>query len=52
VDGAGKVTSTKITEVIGGIPPYDRAYFEVPVDSATTQYRVRPLSFDPVGRGQ
>ena len=52
VDGAGKVTSTKITEVIGGIPPHDRAYFEVPVDSAATPYRVRPLSFDPVGRGQ
>jgi hypothetical protein len=52
LDGAGQVTSTKITEVYGGIPPLDRAYFEVPVDSASGQYRVRPLSFDPVGRGQ
>ena len=52
VDGTGRVTSTKITEVFGGIPPLDRAYFEVPVDSAGAQYRVRPLSFDPVGRGQ
>jgi hypothetical protein len=52
LDGAGQVTSTKIAQVLGDIPPGGRAYFEIPVSSATSQYRVRVLSFDPIGRGQ
>jgi hypothetical protein len=50
LDGAGQVTSTTHGQVLGTIPPGDRGYFEVAVPRGTS-YRVRVLSFDPVGRG-
>ena len=39
-----------IGEVMGTVPADNRAYFEIPVKDAGT-YRVRVLSYDPVGRG-
>jgi hypothetical protein len=50
VDSAGQVTATAIGDVLGTVPPGNRAYFEVPVKNPGP-YRVRVLSFDPVGRG-
>ena len=50
VDGSGQVTATAFANVLGTVPPGNRSYFEVPVRSAGP-YRVRVLSFDPVGRG-
>jgi hypothetical protein len=52
VDAAGQVTSTQIAQVLGSVPPGDRVYFEVPVPGTAREYRVRVLSFDPIGRGQ
>jgi hypothetical protein len=52
LDAGGQVTSSTIAPVLGGIPPLDRAYYEVPVPAGASQYRVRVLSFDPIGRGQ
>jgi hypothetical protein len=51
LDGAGQVTASVIGYVFGTVPPGNRAYFEIPVPRAEN-YRVRVLSFDPVGRGQ
>ena len=51
LDGGGQVTSTKIAEVLGTVPPHNRAYFEVPVPDGAARYRVRGLSFDPSPRG-
>ena len=50
VDGGGQVTATAFSTVVGTVPPGNRSYFEVPVRSAGP-YRVRVLSFEPVGRG-
>jgi hypothetical protein len=50
LDGAGQVRSSAIGEVLGTVPPYGRSYFEIPVRE-TGPYRVRVLSFDPIGRG-
>ena len=50
VDASGQVTGTTIGYLLGTVPPNNRAYFEVPVQNAGT-YRVRVLSFEPVGRG-
>ena len=51
VDGAGQVTGSTIGQVLGTVPGGNRAYFEIRVPQAGS-YRVRVLSFDPVGRGQ
>jgi hypothetical protein len=51
LDGAGQVTATTRGQVLGTIPPFDRGYFEVAVPRGGSSYRVRVLSFDPVGRG-
>jgi hypothetical protein len=51
LDSAGQVTSTRIAQVLGTVPPHNRAYFEVPVPDVAARYRVRVLSFDPIGRG-
>ena len=51
LDGAGQVTASEIGYVFGTVPAGNRAYFEIPVRRAEN-YRVRVLSFDPVGRGQ
>jgi len=51
LDGAGQLTGSVIGYVFGTVPPGNRAYFEIPVPRAD-KYRVRVLSFDPVGRGQ
>ena len=50
VDGSGRVTSSSTAYVLGTVPPYGRAYFEVPVRDGGS-YRVRVLTFDPIGRG-
>lgn len=50
LDGAGQVTATTIGDVLGTVPPGNRTYFEVPVKNPGP-YRVRVLSFDPIGRG-
>ena len=50
VDAAGQVTATTFGEVLGTVPPGNRSYFEVPVKNPGP-YRVRVLSFDPIGRG-
>ena len=51
LDGAGQVTGSVIGQVYSTVPAGNRAYFEIPVRRAES-YRVRVLSFDPVGRGQ
>ena len=50
LDGAGQVTGMSIAYVPGTVPPGNRSYFEVPVRGAGP-YRVRVLSYEPVGRG-
>jgi hypothetical protein len=50
VDAAGQVTATTIGDVLGTVPPGNRSYFEVQVKNPGP-YRVRVLSFDPIGRG-
>ena len=52
VDAGGQVASSTIAWVLGTVPPDGRTYFEVPAPRGGTTYRVRVLSFDPVGRGQ
>ena len=52
LDGGGQVTGSTLVYVLGTIPPGDRLYFETPVPREAASYRVRVLSFDPVGRGQ
>lgn len=52
LDGAGQVTASTIVHVFGTIGPDDRAYFESAAPREGASYRVRVLSFDPVGRGQ
>ncbi len=51
LDGSGQVTSSTIGRVLGTAPALTRTYFEVPVPAGLSQYRVRVLSFDPMGRG-
>jgi hypothetical protein len=51
LDSNGQVISTTIGEVLGTAPALTRTYFEVPVPGGASQYRVRVLSFDPMGRG-
>lgn len=51
LDGAGQVTASTIVQVLGTIGPGDRAYFETAAPREGASYRVRVLSFDPVGRG-
>jgi hypothetical protein len=50
IDANGQVTGTTLGNVVGTVPPNNRAYFEVPVQ-ATGAHRVRVLSYEPVGRG-
>jgi hypothetical protein len=51
LDASGKPTSSTIISVLGIVPVGGRGYFETPAPPAGTNYRVRGLSFDPVGRG-
>ena len=51
VDGAGQVAATATSQVLGTVPPGNRAYFEIPVREASAAYRVRVLSFDTIARG-
>jgi hypothetical protein len=51
LDASGKQTSSTIIYVLGIVPVGGRNYFETPAPPAGTKYRVRGLSFDPVGRG-
>ena len=51
LDGAGQVASSRHAQIIGPIPPGSRSYFEVPATPGAASYRVRVLSFDPIGRG-
>ena len=51
LDASGKPTSHTIIYVIGPIPVFGRSYFETPAPPGGATYRVRPLSFEPVGRG-
>ena len=49
VDGSGQVTGTTYVHILGQVPSGGRSYFEVPAPASS--YRVRVLSFEPVGRG-
>jgi hypothetical protein len=51
LDGNGQVISTTFGRVFGTAPALTSTYFEVPVPAGASQYRVRVLSFDPMGRG-
>ena len=51
LDAAGKPTSSTIVYVLGIVPPDGRSYFETPAPAGGASYRVRVLSFEPVGRG-
>jgi hypothetical protein len=48
LDAAGGVTATYIGFVTGYVNPGSHVYFEVPVNEKAAQYRVTPLSWDPV----
>lgn len=50
VDGNGQVTGTTYAHIVGQVPPGGRSYFEAPAPAASA-YRVRVLSFEPIGRG-
>jgi hypothetical protein len=50
LDAAGAVTARSGAWVAGGVPPDNRAWFEVRVPEAPA-YRVQVESFDWVGRG-
>ena len=50
LDAAGKVTDSKTTWVLGGVPPNNRGWFSARVPAATS-YRVEIIGFDWVGRG-
>jgi hypothetical protein len=52
LDGAGQVTDSAFVYIVGSIGPGDRAYFEAPPPRDGANYRIRVISFDPVGRGQ
>jgi hypothetical protein len=51
LDAGGQVASSTIFPLLDEVPPGNRAYFEIPAPRGGTTYRVRVLSFDPVGRG-
>ena len=51
LDAGGQVASSTIAQLFGEVPPFNRAYFEIPAPRGGTTYRVRVLSFDPVARG-
>jgi hypothetical protein len=51
LDASGAVTGSSGAWVAGGVPPDNRAYFDVRVPEAPA-YRVQIVSFDWVGRGQ
>ena len=51
LDASGKMTSSTIVYVLGTVPVSGRAYFETPAPAGGVNYRVRVLSFEPVGRG-
>lgn len=50
LDGGGNVVGTTDAWVLGGVPPNNRAWFQVRVPQAPS-YRVEVLSFDWLGRG-
>jgi hypothetical protein len=50
VDAAGQVSASTVGQIYGTVPANGRAYFEVPAGVGSS-YRVRVISFDPVGRG-
>ena len=50
VDAGGQIVSSTIGYVLGTEPAGNRAFFEVPVGQAAS-YKVRVLSYDPIGRG-
>lgn len=45
LDGAGNVTGTSTTSVLGGVPPGSRAFFSARVEPAAS-YRVQVLTFE------
>ena len=50
LDASGQVTGTTYAHILGQVPVGGRSYFEVPAPTSSS-YRVRVLSFEPVGRG-
>ena len=50
LDANGQVTGTTYAHILGQVPSGGRSYFEVAAP-ATSSYRVRVLSFEPIGRG-
>jgi hypothetical protein len=52
LDGSGAVVSTTIGYVLGTVPGWNRAYFEIPVPAGAAAYKVRVLSFNWVGQGR
>jgi hypothetical protein len=48
VDGAGQVTSQQVDWLGSTIPPFGRAYFEVPTRVSAPQYRVRVFAYDVI----
>lgn len=51
LDAGGQVVSSMVVPLLGEVPAGNRSYFEIPAPRGGTTYRVRVLSFDPVGRG-
>jgi hypothetical protein len=51
LDAGGQVTATTQTQIVGSISPGGRGFFEVPAPRGASSYRLRLISFDPVGRG-
>ena len=46
LDGAGRIVNQRVTWLGPALPPGMRAYFELPVVSGTSQYRVSVFAFD------
>jgi hypothetical protein len=51
LDAAGQVVSSTRAYVLGGVPRYNRAYFDVRVPPGAASYRVSVVSFDFVNGG-
>jgi hypothetical protein len=51
LDARGQVVATNVGYVQGTIAPFDRLYYEVPIATPASSYRVRVGSWDLVGRG-
>jgi hypothetical protein len=46
LDAEGKIVGQRVEWLAGTVPPFSRAYFEVPVPAPAASYRVSVFTFD------